>query len=91
MKRTRERELERILKALANQRRLKILLHLKKERKATVGDIADEINLSFRSTSKHLGILLALNIVEREQRSTQAFYNLVSSKHSVVQHILSIL
>ena len=52
-----EKELEWILKALANRRRLGILRVLKQNREATVGDIAAEIRLSFRSTSKHLGVL----------------------------------
>jgi len=86
-----KRELERVLKALANQRRLKILSYLRKKKEATVGDIAGEIKLSFRSTSKHLGILFALTIVEREQHGTQVFYSLAPPRHSVVRHVLSIL
>ncbi len=51
-----ERELEKQLKALANRRRLAILKYLKSKREASVGDIAEEINLSFKSTSKHLAV-----------------------------------
>lgn len=58
--------LERILKALANKRRLAIIQYLGQEKEATVGDIAEHIKLSFKATSKHLGILANVDIVEKE-------------------------
>ena len=85
------RELEKKLKALANRRRLAILAYLKKEREATVGEIAREINLSFKATSKHLGILSAVDILEKDQRSLQMFYRFCSNQAPAVRHILSIL
>ena len=85
------RELEKILKALANRRRLAILKHLKENREASVGEIADEINLSFKSTSRHLGTLAALDILEKDQRSLQVFYRLASQQKPAVKHILTIL
>ncbi|MBI5220938.1 MAG: helix-turn-helix transcriptional regulator [Candidatus Liptonbacteria bacterium] len=48
------RELEKCLKALANRRRLAILKYLQKKKEASVAAISEEIELSFRSTSKHL-------------------------------------
>ena len=61
--------LERPLKALANRRRLAILGYLKRRPEATVGEISGAIKLSFKSTSKHLAILAAADMVERDQRS----------------------
>jgi len=81
------KELERILKALANKRRLAIVKHLKKAKEATVGDIAGEIQLSFKATSKHLGILSAVDILEREQRSLQVWYKISSAPHPVAKYI----
>ncbi len=86
-----EKELEKQLKALANRRRLAILRHLKEHRQAPVGEIADEINLSLKATSKHLGILFAADIVEREQKSLQMFYRLADIRPSAVKHIISLL
>ncbi len=86
-----ERELEKQLKALANRRRLAILKYLKSKREASVGEIAEEINLSFKSTSKHLAVLAVLDIVERDQRSLQMFYRLAASHSAAVRHILSLL
>ena len=85
-----EKELERILKALANKRRLAILRYLKKEKKASVGDIASEIRLSFTATSKHLHILAAVDIIEQEQRSLQVFYSISKKQLSVVRSVLTL-
>ena len=60
------RKLERILKALANRRRLAILKYLKENKNAPVAEIAYEIDLSFKSTSKHLGILSAIDIIGKK-------------------------
>jgi len=88
---SRERELEKQLKVLANRRRLAILRYLKKHKEAAVGEIAHEIKLSFKSTSKHLAILAALDIVEREQRSLQMFYRLVGNYPPAVRFVISLL
>ena len=82
-----ERELEKQLKALANRRRLLILTYLKGHREAAVGDISDAINLSFKATSKHLGVLAAADIVDKEQRSLQMWYRLSQSIHHVSKYI----
>ena len=73
---------EKILKALASARRLEIIKYLKKEKEANVGDIATHLKLSFKGTSKHLGILFAAELVEREQRRFPVFYSLCPSHHS---------
>ena len=81
------KNLERILKALANRRRLTIVKYLKKKNEATVGDIAEEIKLSFKATSKHLGVLLQADIVDKEQRSLQMWYRLSPTLHPVSKYI----
>ena len=91
-----EKDFERIMKALANRRRLAILRLLKrgdgrKEGEARVGDIAEEIRLSFKATSKHLGILSAADIVDREQRSLQMFYRLSPDLPVPARAVISLL
>lgn len=85
------KELERCLKALANKRRLIIIKFLRDKREATVGEIAAAIKLSFKSTSRHLTVLKAADILEHEQHSTSYYYRLASAKHPVVTSILSML
>ncbi|MDO8589837.1 MAG: metalloregulator ArsR/SmtB family transcription factor [bacterium] len=81
------KNLERLLKALANQRRLTIIKYLKKSKEATVGDIAEHIKLSFKATSKHLHVLAAVDIVEKEQRGLQMWYRLPSQPHHISKYI----
>ena len=85
------KEFERVLKALANRRRLAIVQYLKKHNEATVGDIAEIIELSLKATSKHLGILFAADIVEREQRSLQMWYSLSLNQKPAARGINNLL
>jgi len=85
------KNLERQFKALANRRRLAILKYLKQNREATVGAISDNINLSFKSTSRHLSVLAAADMVDREQRSLEVYYRLSSVLHPAARHAISIL
>lgn len=85
------KDLERTLKALANKRRLAILKYLKRNQSASVGDIAEEIDLSFRATSKHLGVLSAADIVEREQQSLLVFYRIASEQKPAAKYTISLL
>ena len=85
------KELERELKALANKRRLAIIKFLKQNKEATVGDIAEAIKLSFKSTSKHLAVLKAVDVVEYDQRSLSYYYKLSSPLPRASQAILSLL
>lgn len=74
-----EKELERVLKALANKRRLSIISFLRRRGEANVGDIAEAIKLSIKSTSRHLAVLSGADILDREQRSSKVFYKLNTS------------
>ena len=85
------KELERILKALANKRRLAIFQYLKKNKEATVTELAEAINLSFRSTSRHLAILFSVNALDKRQQSTEVYYWIAVKKHSALEHVLSLL
>jgi len=83
------KDLEKILKALANRRRLSILKLLKNQREASVGDIADNIRLSFKATSKHLNILAHEDLLDREQRSLTVYYRLNPNQKSFIKLLLN--
>ena len=85
------KELEKILKALANKRRLAIIKYLKEGKQAPVGEIAEKIKLSFKATSKHLGILFASDIIEKEQKSLQMFYRLSDNQKPLSKFLISIV
>jgi len=84
-------ELTRDLRALANKRRLTILKYLKRTGEASVSDIASEIKLSFKSTSRHLSVLTGAYILEKEQTGLTVMHNIASRKHPIVAKTLSLL
>lgn len=91
MKESNLKDLEKILKAVANRRRLHILLFLKGREEATVGLIAEHIHLSFKSTSRHLAVLFSAGVTEKDQRGLEVYYSLSPVRHPTIKQILSIL
>ncbi len=85
------RENEKLLKALANRRRLMIVRYLNKKAPASVGSVAEDIKLSLMATSKHLRLLLDAEVVERDQVGPYAQYRLAAPLHPVVKLLLSSL
>jgi len=83
--------LEKLLKALANKRRLAILRYLKKEGEANVTEIADVIKLSVKSTSRHLAVLFSADLVDRRQQSLEVYYWCTSSVPAPIKGVISIL
>ncbi|MDO8576666.1 MAG: metalloregulator ArsR/SmtB family transcription factor [bacterium] len=90
-KRNRIIESERVLKALANRRRLAILQLLHTKGPASVGNIAEHIRLSFAATSRHLRALAGTDLVETEQVNTTVNYSLPKNRHPALDTILKIL
>ena len=86
-----EKELERVLKALANRRRLAILSFLKRSKESSVGRIAEELKLSLKATSKHLALLAAVGILDKDQRSTQVFFFVAPDIPEPARRILTLL
>jgi len=84
-------EYEKILKALGNRRRLAIVKCLKTKKRVTVGEIARSIKLSFKSTSRHLGVLSSIDILDREYDRLSVFYSLSPKLPVLVQKVVSVL
>lgn len=68
------KNLARKFKALGNERRLNIIKLLLKHKRLTVRKISDKINLSFRSTSRHLKILEAAGFISWQQIGLNVYY-----------------
>ena len=85
------KEYEKPLKAFANKRRLAIVKFFKKKKEANVSEIAESIKLSFKSTSRHLAVLLNADILEKEQRNISCFYSLAPKLSLVAKSIVSLL
>ena len=82
------KDLEKILKALANKRRLAMVIYLKKNQKASVGEISGEIELSFKATSKHLSVLFAADILEKDNDGLRMIYRLNGEMPSFAKLII---
>ncbi|HUZ92698.1 MAG TPA: metalloregulator ArsR/SmtB family transcription factor [Candidatus Paceibacterota bacterium] len=84
-------ELEKTLKALANRRRLAILKYLARVGERSVTEIAREIRLSVRSTSRHLRVLFGAGILEKDQRGLEVFYCPVKKQKPPADHVIASL
>jgi DNA-binding transcriptional ArsR family regulator len=84
-----EKEAEKILKALANRRRLAILCHLKRAHKDRVGAIAGVMHLSLTATSRHLNMLERAGILEKEQCGLEVFYSISESIKPFVKYLIA--
>lgn len=85
------KEHERALKALANRRRLKIIKILKGCRSASVGELAEGIRLSLRSTSRHLRVLSSARILENEQVGPHMLYRLSDRQPAIAAPVIPLL
>lgn len=79
---------EKMFKLLANKRRLAIIGVLMSYQHASVGFIAEKINLSFKSTSKHLLLLENGNLVRRAEDGNFRVYTINRPKDRLMQHIV---
>ncbi len=85
------KDFEKIHKALANRRRLAAVQYLRGRKEGNLGDIAEHLKLSYKATSKHLALLAAADIVEKEQRSVQMFFRISKNLPDLAKHTLAAL
>lgn len=83
-------KLTRLFKALANDRRIAILRLLSQDRALTMTAIAKRINLSFRSTSKHLLLLENVGMLARRQQGLKVYYSLSDKFKRELRHLLDL-
>ena len=81
-------ELERLLKALANKRRLALLHLMQDGGERNVADLARAIRLSYRATSQHLRILDRAGLLERKQEGLEVYYSLAKHLPPVARKVL---
>ena len=85
------KELEKIFKIFASKRRLDIINFLRKKKTASLNEIAREIKLSIKSTSKHLRILYSVDIVERENKGLEIFYRMANVQNAFLRKIINLI
>lgn len=84
------KKIEKTFKALANQKRLEVLIFLHKNKNASVGEIADKIKISIKSTSKHLFTLYHADFLWRERVHGLTVYSLNDNMGDVEKSLLAI-
>jgi DNA-binding transcriptional ArsR family regulator len=85
------KKLEKTIKAFGNVSRLKILQYLKKNKFASVTNIAEGTKCSYKATSKHLAILFQADIVDREQVAYEMHYKLSDDTDSATETLLKLI
>lgn len=73
------KELVKVFRAIGNERRLLIVLHLLKNKELTVGQISEFIHISFKATSKHLIILYNAKLLNTRQVNLNKLYSISNS------------
>ena len=76
-----------LFKALANIKRLEILLYLR-QNELSVGDLQQKLPLSQSALSQHLAVLRKAKIVQTRRHRQQIFYRL---ENSLTRQILNII
>ena len=84
-------KLEKLIKSIANRRRIAIVAFLKRREDATVGTLAEHLHLSFKATSKHVNVLYVSELLEREQKSSEMHYRLAPAPHTLIKHLRDLL
>lgn len=82
------RKIAKELKSLANERRLFIVRYLAAAHSAPVWRIAQRMNMSSKSISKHLILLEAARVLEREQIGLEVYYKLKKPRSQFVKACL---
>lgn len=75
------------LKAMANIKRLEILLYLS-QNETSVGDLQQKIGLSQSALSQHLAVLRQAGLVQTRRSKQQIFYRM---ENTLIKRILNIL
>lgn len=81
------RQLERVVKGFANHRRIEIINLLDRKPELTVADIAEKLNINFKTASQHIQRLAIAGLLMKRYHSSNVHHKLTSRG----KHILKFL
>lgn len=81
-------EAARLLRLLANEKRLLVLCHIVAEGEMGVGALAEAVGLSQPALSQHLGLLREEGLVATRKEAQAVFYRLADPKAARVLALL---
>lgn len=73
----------KVFKAVANEKRVKILRLLLKEKELSVEEIAQRLKIGYKTVSSHLQRLINVNLVKRYQKGLFVFYSINEDKTKI--------
>lgn len=85
------KNLEKILKAVANGRRLMMIRILRDRKEMSVGDVASAVKLSFRATSRHLFVLFNADLLDRRPDGLMVYYKISDNLENFAKQIVKII
>jgi DNA-binding transcriptional ArsR family regulator len=80
---------EKVFKAFSCEKRLAILLLLRKEKRLPVWYISKKLGIPFRTVSKHLHVLYAIDILAREQDNVEVYYTISIGQSHLINYIIN--
>ncbi len=81
------REIERIIKGVANHRRIEILVLLEKKPELAVFDIADELHINFKTASSHIGKLALAGLIMKRNDGSAVRHALTTSGKLILKFL----
>ena len=80
---------EIVFKGLGNSNRLRILQLLKSKGTMSVTELSEELDISFKNTSRNLRILANLDLVDAKGKHDRVFYEVSPRLEGEVQKVLT--
>ena len=81
------RELERLVRGFSNHRRIQILELLKKTPELSVDEIADELNINFKTASEHIRRLALAGLVLKRNEGNNVRHKLTKRAESILKFL----
>jgi len=79
-----------LYRGLGNQNRLKILQLLKRKKRLSVSELAEELKITIKNTSRNLNILSNLDLVRFQGEQGRVYYFLSNNMPGDISEILKI-
>lgn len=87
MKRSELKRLERIVKGFANHRRIEILMLLEKSPEMSLSEIADKLNINFKTASEHTIRLAIAGLVMKRDDGNAVRHALTTRGKSILKFL----
>jgi predicted transcriptional regulator len=78
---------DKLIKALASDKRFKILMQLMLQRK-TVTDLSNELNIPKSTTYDNLTVLIDSGLIKKDSGNKWVYYELTAKGREIIQNIV---